>query len=162
MTRRKPGDLVTSFLCGDGIRSLAVGQCGRAVALGDWHGGVYLLRTEGLDLTAPLVTAVRLYRYDLDGWDTRYTVRCEWCGRRFPVPDQILEVIGCITVEAGLAPGQSPCLRLAPEVWEEPGLCIECLGCGRALQFNPFVVDPSGRWRPRRRAETRTTASPMP
>lgn len=65
---------------------------------------------------------------------------CPLCGLRFSPPASVLETIETIIKKTGLRPGQSPCLELPDEAWEDPGLLGECPKCGGKLRFNPFVA----------------------
>ena len=65
---------------------------------------------------------------------------CPLCGNRFAPPTSVSATIETITKKARLKPGQSPCLELPKEAWEEPGLLGNCPKCGGELKFNPFVV----------------------
>ena len=63
---------------------------------------------------------------------------CPLCGYRFAPPASVMTTIIEITKKAGLRIEQSPCLELADEAWEHPGLLTECPSCHEPLKFNPF------------------------
>jgi hypothetical protein len=69
-----------------------------------------------------------------------FSADCPLCGHRFAPPASVLATIDTITKKAALRPGQSPCLELPKEVWEEPGLLGNCPKCRGELKFNPFLV----------------------
>jgi hypothetical protein len=74
-------------------------------------------------------------------WDDSITATCDACGYGFPAPPPVLETVNAIARDAGLGARGSPCLKLAAEAWNEPGLISECPKCHEPLKFNPFVVD---------------------
>ena len=120
---------------------------GRRIVLGDKQGQVLLLASENVEHTTPIVTPIRIQifreRKKRDLWDEIIKVTCRWCGKRFSVPDKILDVIRAINRNANLSPDKSPCLELPDEAWEEPKLLSECPLCHKPLKFNPFIVDNS-------------------
>jgi len=79
-------------------------------------------------------------------WVDSIKATFQWCGQRFPVSSKILNVISAINRDAKLSPGQSPCLELPKEAWDEPRLISECPLCHKPLKFNPFIVDNRGRY----------------
>lgn len=79
-------------------------------------------------------------------WDDAVKAVCPWCGGRFPVADEILDVIRAINRNAHLSPDQSPCLDLPAGAWDEPRLLSECPLCHKPLKFNPFIVDNRGQY----------------
>jgi hypothetical protein len=76
---------------------------------------------------------------------------CPLCGHRFKPPVMILETIDGLPKKAGLRPGQSPCLDLPSEAWEDPGLLSVCPNCSMKLKFNPFITGgnnkPESKWK---------------
>lgn len=113
-------------------------------------GEVILLSSLNFPMESPVATPVRIWLHgenENDGhWDDNITAVCQWCGQRFPVADEILNVIAAIARDARLSPDQSPCLELPDEAWEEPKLVSECPMCHSPLKFNPFIVDNMGRY----------------
>jgi WD40 repeat protein len=97
----------------------------------------------------PIVTPTRIWLFGLPGrrgtWDTNITTNCLWCNQRFPVLENILDVIRAINRNAHLSPNQSPCLELPDTAWDEPRLLSECPLCHKPLKFSPFIVDNKGR-----------------
>jgi len=95
------------------------------------------------------VTSGRIWRYGPakdNGWqDEKVTAVCNWWGQRLRVPNEIQDVIKAIARDANLSPGQSPCLELPTEAWDEPQLLLECPKCLGRLHFNPFIVDEQDR-----------------
>lgn len=89
-----------------------------------------------------VLTARRLWTVDSTqrgAWADRCTARCPWCLREIGVPPEVLEA----AEDAQGLPSEadSPCVHLDPEAWRAPELQQACPECGRALRFNPFVVD---------------------
>mgnify|MGYP006910668148 CR=1 FL=1 len=120
------------------------------VGYGTHAGAVIFLKCQNLALETPLVTAVRIWMFATRGqsgrWEDSIKAICPWCGQRFPVADEMLQLIRCITREANLKDHQSPCLELPREAWDEPGLLSECPLCHKPLKFNPFIVDNRDRY----------------
>ncbi len=65
---------------------------------------------------------------------------CPLCGLRFDPPASVLTTIEDISIKAGLKSGESPCMELPREVWQEPGLLSNCPKCGGEIKFNPFIA----------------------
>jgi len=109
------------------------------------HGLVLILSHENLEILEPIVTSarIRLYEGKKSNWDKNITAGCNWCVKRFTVPDNILDLIRSIYRNLGITPDQSSCLHLPDEAWEESGLISECPLCHKPLKFNPFIVDNS-------------------
>ena len=100
---------------------------------------VIILKVCNLYMGHPIVTPVCLR---LNGsYDDNLTALCKRCGKRFVVENKILDLIKAINRNAGLTPGQSPCLSLPAEAWDDPRLLSECSHCHKPLKFNPFIVD---------------------
>jgi len=114
------------------------------IACGTEAGDVVYLNLYNLIIKPPLITALRLYKYNTssyDGeWDEAITAVCPSCGLRFEPSEIVMFSIQKITKKAGLRSEQSPCLELADEAWEDLGLLSNCPNCGEALKFNPFVA----------------------
>jgi WD40 repeat protein len=89
----------------------------------------------------PLVTPVRIFDYDRRTWDGEVTALCEYCGKRFVVPQAMIDTIGEIGHGANLSEAESPCLKLPAEAWQDQRLRSRCLHCRRPLTISPFVVD---------------------
>ena len=100
---------------------------------------------ESFPVRRPTLTGCRIWVFDHAGapgrWADAITSSCPWCGERAPVEPALLDVISGIIRNAGLSEGQSPCLSLPGEAWDEPKLLSECSKCGGKLKFNPFIVD---------------------
>jgi WD40 repeat protein len=139
------GDQAGEFIVGWKVRATAVSLAGRALAVGDENGGVFILRIEGLDSHPQWTTAVRIYQHDLHRWDRELTALCPWCGSRFAPPANALDAIRGIGRAARLREDQSPCAVLSAESWQEPRLMSECGKCRKPLRFNPFIVDNQDR-----------------
>ena len=138
------GKILAKFISQYPFSSLAVGprQC---IAAGDGSGRIYLFRLLGIEPSAAVATAVRLWKprslNDKGEWDTRLTAKCEWCGSRCVVSSKVLDTILGITRSANLSEEDSPYLELDSKAWDEIGLLDECPHCGLPLRFNPFAVD---------------------
>ena len=68
---------------------------------------------------------------------------CPFCIKRFEPQKHILDTIHNILQNSNIGLGDSPCLKLPKEAWEEPGLLSTCPICGGAIKFNPFIVEPT-------------------
>jgi WD40 repeat protein len=143
----KTGKEITSFAAEGVVGTLAVGPRMATVVAGDWLGGVHILHLENLPPGPAIATARRIWCHGWKGiagqWQSTIQAGCPWCGERFPVADEVLEVIKGIERQAGLSLDQSPCLDLPEDVWDTAGLLSECPHCHRPLMFNPFIVDHS-------------------
>lgn len=128
-------------------------------AYGTDSGEVIFLRLHNIQMGPPITTPVRLWLHEekphnwfaglIRGkgrWDDNITTFCHWCLNRFPISDEITDVITGIARNADLTPRQSPCLTLPDEAWDEPKLLSECPLCKKPLKFNPFIVDNRGRY----------------
>jgi len=157
--RADTGAEVGTFLAENDDLTVALGLGGRYLAAGDSSGTVYSLRLVGFEFGTPVVTPLRLWRFDHEGWlrrlaglrsrgkwDAHRTVKCEWCGQRFVTTTKVLDVIRAITKTANLSAGESPCAKLPPEAWDDPLLLSECLLCHQPLRVNPFIVDNLDRY----------------
>ena len=119
------------------IQALALNN--HLLMTGDDAGGVVFSELRNCNLSAPLVTAVRLYEFDRGTWAEEICTFCRWCGRRF-IPDAVV-LDAIIAQNAGAYSDRSPCLGLPDAAWEEPRLLSECPNCHQPLKFNPFTVD---------------------
>ncbi len=123
---------------------------GKRIVLGGASGQIFLLSIENIkniEPSLPFATPVRMQIFGERGkrgyWDETIKATCQWCGKRFPVASQILDVIKTINHDADLSPDQSPCLELPDEAWDDANLLSECSLCHKLLKFNPFIVDNS-------------------
>ena len=115
---------------------------------------VIILTASNLRMGPPVVSPVRFWSFGTEGspghWEDSLKTTCPWCGKRFPVKQEILGVITAISRNADLSYNQSPCLKLPEQSWAEPRLLSQCPHCQMPLRFNPFIVDNRGRnhwWR---------------
>jgi telomerase protein component 1 len=132
---------IACFFADNSVYSLAFGTAGLSFCAVATLCNEYLLRLEDYLIGTPIVTIARLFRFETDSWDEAPTARCQWCGKRLPVSDKMLDVIGGINRNAGLSTDQSPCIELPEDAWDEPRLLSECPHCKKPLKFNPFIVD---------------------
>jgi len=86
------------------------------------------------------------YRYDHTRrtWEPGPSALCPWCGWRLRESASVSAAIESIVLT--LEPGQSPCLELPDEVFDEPALRSACTRCKATLVFNPFQLDPRSLW----------------
>jgi WD40 repeat protein len=142
------GTCVVVYHAPDGITALSRVLPSGQLVVGTTRGDVNVLEARGLTLGAPLVTAVRLWRYAESGgpagWDEQVTAQCPWCSSRFAVPSLVLEAAAGIRRESGVPRDAPLCLELADAAWDEPRLLSECTSCRQPVRFNPFVVDYCG------------------
>ncbi|MEK6324293.1 MAG: hypothetical protein AABN33_21855 [Acidobacteriota bacterium] len=132
------------------------------LAVGDHSGNVLFFYVRQLTGT-PVVTPVRLWNFGMwslylpagataherrqihpSNWSDELTVFCDWCGKRCVPPVSVLDAIRGIAKNSKLEPGESPCLKLPDEAWDEPRLLSTCSLCHEQLKYNPFVVDNQG------------------
>jgi WD40 repeat protein len=111
------------------------------LAVGDESGGVTFLETRNLSVTEAILTPRRIFLHDKDDWAYELTSDCYWCGKRFPLPADVLDAITSITKDSHISPDKSPCLELSDMAWDEPQLLSQCPHCHERLRFNPFIVD---------------------
>jgi WD40 repeat protein len=90
-------------------------------------------------LGATITTIRNIWDFEFNQYQ-ELSADCPVCSHRFTSPASVLATIEEITMKAGLRPEQSPCLELADEVWEDPGLLSNCPKCGEKLKFNPFIA----------------------
>jgi WD40 repeat protein len=154
---------LATFPAASGISAVA-GAPGLFFCAGDAMGELYILQLMGIESGPPLITAVRLWRFDRDtverrgfglwrretrlrgAWDGDITARCDWCGRRFAPKQDVLDAVKGIVRGVGLKHSEAPCVELPDEAWNDPRLLAECPNCGQLLRFNPFVVDNRDRY----------------
>jgi len=140
------GGELCSFIADSGIGTPILRLNGRNLAFGNGADAICVVRLEGVDFAAPLITAVYVYRLDRRQWESEPTTKCEWCCQRFVPFTSVLDAIGGITSNANLAPDDSPCAKFPDEAWDEPRLLSECPHCHEPLRFNPFIVDNRDRY----------------
>jgi len=117
-------------------------------------GEVIVIIPQNFPTKPPIVTPIRIRLYgnktwlfrNNEHWEDDIKVSCQWCGQRFPVSYEILNIIKAIARDNNLSLDQSPCLTLPMEAWDDPRLLSECPLCHNPLRFNPFIVDNKGRY----------------
>ncbi|MBE9571898.1 MAG: DUF4062 domain-containing protein [Proteobacteria bacterium] len=137
------GDCVGIFEAKGEIISVSEIRASGHFACGTYRGEVILLSISNYPFGPPTVTPVRLWLYGKNEtvgcWDDEIKTVCNWCGHRFTINNEILDVISNININLYL--DQSPCLELPVKVWDESRLLSECPHCNKPLKFNPFIVD---------------------
>jgi WD40 repeat protein len=132
------------------------------LVVGTKTGDVMFFTCEGLRILPPVATPILMRLHGgikrLGGdsssksnsatsrWDDSFKAACSWCGRRFRVAEETLNMIRDINRNAILSSDRSPCLELPAVAWDEPRLLSECPLCHKPLKFNPFIVDNRGRY----------------
>ena len=135
----------------------AVSFAGSLLIAGTALGRVDLLTVEGVGgLTdPPRATLARLWQFAEEGhserWDQMLTAACPSCMHRFTPDIGVIDAIRAIAQQNGLAEGQSPCLTLAGEAWDDPRLLVRCDHCEKPVWLNPFVS--GSQYRPAAQAE---------
>ena len=137
------GSIVATYIGESSITSFDVYSSNEMVA-GDSTGRVIILKLNNMQFELPLVTAVCLFLYDNHTYDNKFSCQCYWCGTRFVPAAKIIDAIR--SINSHLSSGQSPCIELPKEVWDEPILKSRCPNCLNPLKFNPFLVDNSRRF----------------
>jgi len=138
------GKEIATFLCENSVETCVFASCGESIGCGDSDGNFYIIKPEGFTLTkeSPFITATRLWEHDRGGsFASVVTTTCPYCSKRFDVQKRVLDTISSINKKYEIGPKDSPCTKLPQEAWDDPGLLSECPECGKALRFNPFVVD---------------------
>lgn len=107
------GVCVSSFVANAPLTCGSVVEDGTRVMLGDQNGEVYILEPRNLERGLPCATAVRLWVSDKSEWDSGLIAPCPYCP-------------GC-----------------APLVNASLGEAASCRSCGRSVELNPFICDPS-------------------
>jgi WD40 repeat protein len=143
------GACVLKHIADEEVVRLDVGCGGRSIVAGGKRGTVFILRVLNPDLTSPLITFTRLYRFESGRYDPNVSANCKWCGQRFSASAAMLDTIAAIMRNAHLGQNDSPCFSLPAEAWAEPRLLDACPLCHEPLKFNPFIVDnkPRYSWR---------------
>jgi hypothetical protein len=144
------GECIAAYQARGGVASISEIGADGCFIYGADVGEVIFLICRNFPMELSVVTSIRIWLYGESGqngqWEDDVSGACRWCGRRFLVADEILEVTTTITHNANLSPDQSPCLELPAEAWDEPRLLSECPHCHKPLRFNPFVVDNRDRY----------------
>ena len=116
------------------------------IIAGDRFGSIHFMKIFNNARYVPKITTIRLYLFDKKNWDKQLRSICHWCGQYFVVANEILGAIKSINRNARLSPGDSPCLKLPAEAFNDPRLLSACPHCHQPLRFNPFVVDNRDRY----------------
>jgi hypothetical protein len=74
-------------------------------------------------------------------YEKNITIGCPWRGVRSAVPSEIIDVLNELCNSGQTLAETAPCLRLPPNLWNEPRLVSACPECGRKVRHNPFIVD---------------------
>ncbi|MCP4106055.1 MAG: protein kinase [Desulfobacteraceae bacterium] len=141
------GNSVCIYLAKNALHSLSEIRTGLSFAYGTPAGEVMFPIFRNFKMGTPVTTPGRIWLFGENGkpgkWEDDIMAHCWWCGRRFPVPENIADAINNMVSNADMASDQSPCIRLTRETWDKPELKSECSFCHNTLKFNPFIVDNS-------------------
>jgi WD40 repeat protein len=137
MWNAKTGKIVGTFITNGLLTCLGISGNDKIV-IGEISGNIYILRIHETDYVIPIVTPVRLYLFYRHDWDDDISTKCEFCGERFKVQNDILNEIREIKEQY-----KNPNGLISKEAWEESRLVSECPHCHKKLRFNPFIVDNS-------------------
>ena len=118
-----------------GNRVVVRGRGGNAVA--------YDMRN--IELSPPVVTAVRMWRHKLGRWDRKFTVRCGHCGWHTTLTNRDVRVLQLFA--EGVGPDQAPSFAIPLEAWDDSRLVSSCPRCNGPFRLNPFMVDNQQRFR---------------
>jgi hypothetical protein len=115
-------------------------------------GRVSAASIENAEISPPVVTPVRICSFKKSVlkknryfWDAFLRATCPWCGKRFTISENILELIKTSNPDRDLSPNKSICPGLQSGEREDPRLLSECPLCQKPLRFNPFLVDNRNR-----------------
>jgi WD40 repeat protein len=110
--------------------------------LSDSVGGAAFSHLFNVSLSEPLITAIHICHNKEKNWllgniygDSVIEADCPWCGKRFKVTNEIIEIIMEIEIKYKKSNGW-----IADEAWEDPRLISECPKCSKEIKFNPFIV----------------------
>jgi WD40 repeat protein len=87
----------------------------------------------------PIATGRQMWDFDSKCFQ-RLSIDCPLCGFNFKPEQKYIDIIKKILQNNNINPGESPCLLLPKETWEDPGLLSSCPKCGAKLKFNPFIA----------------------
>jgi hypothetical protein len=135
----KTGEKIVRFPTPSVTLALAVFARG---VFGGWGAGETFILKVGRELICP-TPVIATIRYIWELKKHQYfspLVDCPFCGTRFEPKQTIIDTIHGILRNGSIGSGDSPCLKLPKEAWEEPGLLSACPKCGEAIKFNPFIV----------------------
>jgi len=144
------GENVAVFPTDSDVTAISdIGACGN-FACGTNSGDVIILKLYNSLGPIPTTTPIRLWIHGMEEnkgiWDKKISAACLWCGKRFVVPDEILNNITMMTNEAAKQMNHSSCLDLPSEFWNAPLLESHCLNCGKPVKYNPYIIDNRGEY----------------
>jgi WD40 repeat protein len=141
----KDRKLVAMHPSNDCITTISKTISNAYLCYGTYNGCVTILALHNFFSDPPITTPVRIWQYCSSGekghWDKNISALCYWCGLRFQVEAEMLDVIEAVNRDNHISPNDSPCLKLPDEAWDEPKLLSECPYCHKPLRFNPFIID---------------------
>ncbi|MEW6533587.1 MAG: tetratricopeptide repeat protein [Thermodesulfobacteriota bacterium] len=115
------------------------------IACGTASGDVIILECPNLMKSPPLVTPARIWLFGQGGapgkWDDCFRVRCPWCGGRFEVPPEMLELIRALRGQPLVTCEGLSTYKLDNHLPDNPVLTSDCPLCSGKLKYNPFVFD---------------------
>ena len=129
------GSTLSIFVALSSLYCLGVAKEQKKIIAGDEGGNVYILLLNGLNPGIPFVTPIRLFLHDSQDWDSKLTVRCNFCGNSFIVEQSILYIINSFNFK--------PCKvdENITEFLDDPRLIIRCPTCNSKLRITHFFVD---------------------
>ena len=133
------------YLTESEVTSISEIRPGSYFVHGTHDGKVTILIPQNLHIELSLATAVRIWLYGEKGnkaqWDNDIITIYPWCGQRYPVSDEILDVIRSISRDANLSLDQSLCLELSTEVWDESLLFSSATGHSGLIPLSLITGD---------------------
>lgn len=141
------GILISSCTLQSRIDTISDISINGTLTAGTSSGEVIYFRPKNLALSAPVITARRIWLFSKNKvkgmWDKNITACCPWCGEQFVVNEQIISAISNIHNEYNITLRESPVLKLPAEAWNDSSLQAVCPECRKELKFNPFICDLS-------------------
>jgi WD40 repeat protein len=139
----KKGDCIATLAPPDGITAFDLKN---ELIVCNQGGDIVSYHFKNFEPIIPVATPVRMWQFEKQGktiaigdWEDRITVDCKWCGQRFPVEDETLEMIKCIVRETSIDKQKKSCNSKLDKTRK----LLNCSNCKQYLQFSPFIVDNS-------------------
>ena len=114
------------------VASLSEIRTGGCFVCGTAAGEVKIITLHNFPMEPPIVTPIRIWLYgnktrlfrNNGRWEDSIKALCLWCGQRFPVSHEILNVLTNIVHDTNLSPRQSLCIELPPKSGRTPGFSL--------------------------------------